>query len=297
MNDTKIAEILKAFEIYDGTYKRTHVDAALELQEEITPHLIDILEKVLADPSLYANNQDYFAHIYAVILLGHFREYRAHRVIVDLFSLPPDLPGRLFGDIITETLPAILFRTCNGSMDMIKSLALNRNADQFCRGSALQALVFAVTDGMIPREEVLAFFGSLFTGNEAAPDSHFWSLLASCVCDLYPEELMSVIEKAYQDELIWPGFIGYESFRNTLKGSKEQALNRVREEIRRYAPDNVHDYMSWWACFKPEKPSISASVPSGAPSRKKPRKKLESSLKARRKRKGKRKASRKKKRR
>lgn len=51
MNDSRITEILKAFELFDGVYKRAEVDAALELQEEITPHLIGVLEEVLLDPS------------------------------------------------------------------------------------------------------------------------------------------------------------------------------------------------------------------------------------------------------
>jgi len=46
MNDN-ILKILTAFEVFDGTYKRDEVDAALALQNEITPHLIAILEKVL----------------------------------------------------------------------------------------------------------------------------------------------------------------------------------------------------------------------------------------------------------
>lgn len=54
MNDSRITEILKAFELFDGVYKRAEVDAALELQEEITPHLIGVLEEVLLDPASYA---------------------------------------------------------------------------------------------------------------------------------------------------------------------------------------------------------------------------------------------------
>lgn len=298
MNDNRIAEILKALEVFDGAYRRAQVDAAVELQEEITPHLIGVLEEVLSDPSTYASNQDDYAYIYALVLLGHFREYRAHRVIVELFSLPPDIPYQLFGHLITETLPIILFRTCNGSMDMIKSLVLNRNADEYCRGSALRAMVFAAADSMTPCEEVLAFFGSLFTGDEAASDSMFWSLLASCVCDLYPAELMDVIEKAFQDGLISPDFIGYESFEHTLIRSKQQALRRVKADIQRESPENVHDYMSWWACFRPEKPSFSTSVPSAVPSRRKPSREPKSSKKAgRKKKRGESKVSRKRRRR
>lgn len=256
MSNATITEILEAFEVFDGTYKRAQVDAALERQAEITPHLIRVLEDVLSNPHVYATNSKYYAHIYALVLLGHFKESRAHPVIVELFSLPPDLPHQLFGDLVTETLPIVLLRTCNGSMDRIKSLALNKQAYDYCRGSALKAMVFAVADGMVPREEVLAFFGSLFTGDEAHPHSSFWSQLAGCVYELYPQELMRVIEKAYQDGLIAPGYIGYADFERALKGSKEQALNRVKEEIRRRSPDNVHDYMSWWACFK-QKPKSS----------------------------------------
>jgi hypothetical protein len=77
-------------------------------------------------------------------------------------------------------------------------------------------MAFAVAGGMIPREKTLAFFGSLFTGKEAAFGSPFWSFLACSVCDLYPEELMGVIEKAYQDGLLSPWVIGLDSFERTL---------------------------------------------------------------------------------
>lgn len=278
MNDSRITEILKAFELFDGVYKRAEVDAALELQEEITPHLIGVLEEVLLDPASYAANQDYYAHIYALILLGHFKEQRAHRAIVELFSLPPDIPYQLFGDLVTETLPIILFRTCGGSMDMIRSLILSKDADEYCRGSAIRAMVFAVAEGITPREDVLALFGSLFTGNEAAPDSAFWSLLASSVCDLYPEKLMEVIKEAFREGLISSWVIGLESFERTLEGSKEQALEQVRAEIRRRSPENVHDYMSWWACFNAQEPSSSSANSSS----KKAVRKSKSSQKARR---------------
>ena len=115
-------------------------------------------------------------------------------------------------------------------------------------------MVFAVADGMTPREEVLALFGSLFTGNEAAPDSAFWSLLASSVCDLYPEELMEVIKEAFREGLISSWVIGIPSFECTLEGNKEQALEQVRAEIRRRSLENVHDYMSWWAKQKAVRP-------------------------------------------
>ncbi len=263
--DTKIAEILQDFEIFDGVYKREHVEAAIELKEEITPHLIEILEDVLADPTKYIDNRDYFAHVYAFILLGHFKEHRAHNLVVDLFSVPEGVIEPLFSDSITVDLPIVLFRTCAGSIELIKSLVLNKEAYDFCRIAALNALVFAAVDGMTPREEVLEFFGSLFTGDETASHSDFWGLLACYVRDLYPEELMDVIAQAYEDGLIAPGLVGYESFEKILAEGKERTLKRTRENMQRQSLDNVHDHMSWWACFQPEKkttPQKSAKIAS-----------------------------------
>lgn len=269
-NDVTVSELLSAFEILDGTYKRDQVNAALELREKTTPHFIDALEIILADPVMYIEDEEYFAHVYAVILLGYFRESRAHRTIIDLFSLPPDMPEQLFGDITTENLPSILFRTCGGSIELIKSLALNQDSDVDCRASALRAMVYAAVDDVAPREEVMDFFGSLFSGSEADPASNFWNLLAGCINDLYPRELMNVIEQAYAGELISPGSIGRSNFKNTLRAGKARARRRVRAEMARRAPDNIHDWMSWWACFQQGQSSSRGAATSLATSRRRP---------------------------
>jgi hypothetical protein len=272
VNDA-IPNILAAFETFDGTYKRAEVDAALALQDEITPHLIEILEKVLEEPVAYAQRPDYFGHIYALQLLGHFREPRAHDVIVELASLPPELPHDLFGDTITEDLAAILFATCGGSVERIKALLLNHQAGEFCRSAAARALVYAAVEGAVPREEILALFGSLFTGDEADPDTDFWAFVASSVCDLYPEELMGVIKKAFEDGLISGWIIDYAFFEETLRRGRERTLREARENLQRYTPANFHDGMAWWACFRREKqvsrPPVSPAKKRSKPTRKK----------------------------
>lgn len=172
VTDVKINEILAALEFNDGIYQREAVDATIALKEEITPHLIDILERVLADPAKYLDEPRYFAHIYAVMLLAHFKEQRAHRLIVDVFSLPEEFVSPLFEDTITEDLPTLLCRTCGGSVAQIKELVLNKEAYDYCRSSALGALNFAVVGGIISREAMLDFYGSLFTSKEAEVAQH-----------------------------------------------------------------------------------------------------------------------------
>ena len=160
-----LTEILDTFKNFDGIYKREQVDAAIELKEEITPYLIEILENALADPDPYIQNENLYDHIYAWMLLGHFRESKAHNVVTDLFSLPKDIHYKLFGDLATSELPTILLRTCGGSIDRIKSMASNKDVDVYCRISALNAMAYAVIEGIASREAVIAFFGTLFTGN------------------------------------------------------------------------------------------------------------------------------------
>jgi hypothetical protein len=247
-----ITEILEAFKLFDGHYKREQIDAAIELKEEISPFLIEILDNVLANPDTYIENDDRYDHIYSLMLLGHFRETKAHDVIIDLFSLPDEIPHELFGDLTTSDLPTILIRTCGGSIERIKSMASNKKADDYCRISALNAMAYAVVEGIASREEVISFFGTLFTGNETDEDSDFWGLLASFVYDLYPEELMDTIEKAYDDNLIASGMIQYEDFNNALKDGKERCLERLKTDLERQSLDNIHDSMSWWACFDEE---------------------------------------------
>ncbi|MGD8975400.1 MAG: DUF1186 domain-containing protein [Desulfobacterales bacterium] len=251
MND-KIIEVLVGLKYFQGVYERDMVNAAIELRDEITPHLIAILENLLSNPSKYIENPDLFDHNYAVMLLGHFGEARAHKTLIDVFSLPNRMSNDLFGDIATEDLPMILLRTCNGSLEHIKAMALNKNADDYCRASALHAMAYATITKIASREEVLAFYGSLFSGQEADNGSELWGLLACLVYELYPKELMDTISRAFEDGLINPGMIDYQSFERALRRDKNSHLEDLRKDFKRRSLDNIHDSMSWWACFNPE---------------------------------------------
>ena len=249
VDELSIPDILAAFSTFDGIYKREHIDAAIMQKQEITPRLIEILENVLADPEKYTENEILYDHIYAVMLLGHFKEPNAHKVIIDLFSLPGDIPDQLFGDICTSNLPVILLNTCGGAVKSIQSMILNREADDYCRVSACQALAYAVVEGYVSREIAVAFFNTLFTGEEADEVSDFWGLIADNVCALYPEESMDVIKQAYEDELIVPGMISLSEFEHALKIGQDQCLEALKMDLEQNRLDDIHASMSWWSCF------------------------------------------------
>ena len=242
-------ETIKDLERYDGAYKREAVDAAIRLKDEISPALIDVLEEIIISPNEYSGRENYFGHIYAVMLLGHFKAVKAHTTIIDLSKLPDNILEDLFGALVFEDLPDILFRTCGGSFDEIKSLISNNIASDRSRYAALKSMVLGVLDGPLDRDETLAFFSSLFTGKEADFPSEFWNFLGRCVYDLYPEELMDTIKKAYAEDLMDSGLIGIQDFELALEQGKEEFLEKYRVEQERTSMDDIHGRMSWWACF------------------------------------------------
>ena len=75
----EIKDILESFEAFDGQYKIEQVSVAIRKRAEITPHLLAILRKTLENAEQYAENKKYYAHIYALFLLAHFKEHEAHQ--------------------------------------------------------------------------------------------------------------------------------------------------------------------------------------------------------------------------
>jgi len=248
----EIEEILAGLQTFDNVYKQDMVNAAIEKQVEITPHLIKILQNVTSNPDEYLENNNLFDHIYAFMLLGHFGETTAHRTIIDLFSLPGEIAHDLFGDIGLDNLPAVLVKTCGGNVDHIREMALNRSVDDYFRVSAFHALTYAVVEDYISREAVLELIGTQFTGDEADETSDFWGLIACFAIDLYPEEIMKTIDRAYEEGLISSGMVGHGAFQHALESGEKRCIDRLHKELARDSLDDLHDCMSWWACFNPE---------------------------------------------
>src|SRR5687767_14441362 len=133
-------EILQALSHKDNNFPREALEQAGAGREEITPHLLKILERVADDPSEFLDLEDY-SYYYAIYLLAQFRETRAYPLIVRIVSLPPDTVDELLGDMITEGLPKILASVCGGDASLITLLAEDASADKFVRGAALHAMI------------------------------------------------------------------------------------------------------------------------------------------------------------
>jgi hypothetical protein len=274
-----IEELLADLDFWTGRTKIELVDEAIERWGGIVPRLLAHLEMVNADPDGYLV-EDHDLLPYALLLLAHFREQRAHPMMLSLFALSGEVLHELLGDIKTTVLPAFLLRTSGGSLDGIRALVLNRSADEFVRWAAMEALCLAVVAGMAERTETIDFLAGLLTGEEDIPGSYFWAGVANSLCDLYPDEVMDVVRTAYDDGLIIPGAITLEDFDRTLALGLEDSLANVRRELAWRVPDNIEQLLALCEAADDGAETIPRTIPQNDKKAKVQRKKKKKMAKA-----------------
>jgi len=181
--------------------------------------------------------------------------------MLSLFSFSGDILHDLLGDIKTTALPVFLLRTSGGSLDCIKALVCDRNADQFVRWAAMEALCLAVVAGMADRREAIDFLAGLLSGDEADPGSYFWAGVANSLCDLYPDQVMDKVRHAYADGLIIPGAITLDDFERTLDLGLEHSLANVQRELAWRVPDDIDKLVALCEAVEDGSDAISTTIP------------------------------------
>lgn len=257
---SRAMELVAAFDVFNGRYRREEMEEAIALREEITPLLIELLDRIAADPTRYAA-EEHHAETYAVALLAHFREKSAHLPIIRAFRIPEEQRDYIWSDMLTETLPALLCRTAGGDYSAIMDIARDRDAYVYLRTAALEAVKLGVACGELPREKGLALFASLFDDTLAEPADYFWSSLVVDLLDIYPGELISEVRGLFEKGFVYDGDVSLWEVEEVITKGKETALNRM-EKIRAWRlPEDVHDYISWFGCFHQEERAVAQPHP------------------------------------
>jgi uncharacterized protein DUF1186/SEC-C motif-containing protein len=258
-----VQEIIEKLEYFEGTFPRRALQEAVAKKEEITPALLEILERAADDVEAVPDR--YMAHIYAMYLLAQFREPRAYPVIVRFFSHPGEAVHDATGDVVTEDLKSILASVSCGDDSLIKQLVENPDVNEYVRMATLDALVCLVAEGEKSREEVLEYFRILFrTGlfhrDRAEEPDLFWAGLVSAANDLYPDEVYEEIKQAFQAGLIDESFIDLKWVDRTLARGKETVLAELQHHRFGLVRD-VIKAIEWWACFRPVQPQPAQAMP------------------------------------
>lgn len=249
MNVEQIDNIFATFDSKPHKYNKAGVDEIVSYRETCTPRLIAILEEVAATPEIY-QNECRMRHLYAAIILGYFKEPQAHVPLIKAFTTNGD--NDFWGDMVTEDLDRLLFQTCNDDFSAIKKLIADKSMDVYVRCAAINALNMAVAKGIVARTDVIALYSSIFRDAENDVSSDLLTILTSAIVDICPKELLSTFRDAYEDGLIWSGYISFEEIKDIAKAGIDESLEKLKKRTEKRIHENIHDYMSWWACFQPK---------------------------------------------
>ena len=147
-----------------GKDRTTHPLEALESADAhrgvLVQPLLQVLERCVTDPDL-ASEAEAQLFCYALYLMAKWRETRAYPLVIRWLSLPDAASTRLSGDVLTQDGARILAAVCDGDLEPIKRLVLNRDADEFSRGVAVAALALLAVWAEVPRDTILDYFAWL----------------------------------------------------------------------------------------------------------------------------------------
>ncbi len=250
----ELKKLIGRLEDYDGIYRKAEIEEAISRKDEITPHLIEILKILLKNP-LYYVNSDYFGHFHALFLLSFFEETKAHRLIVDLMSLPDDLPYSLFDDPILEYGASALIKTSGGDLTLIKELALNKDADEYSRSSAISAINYGVIVGYISRNDALQFFKEFLENRKSETKCLPYHTAIDEMLNLCPDGFFDLIDtccrEGYYEERYSTDY-----FMEAVEKGVDTCLEDLKRTVEYFSINDLHEVMSWWACFQDAEKSL-----------------------------------------
>ncbi|MBE9176138.1 DUF1186 domain-containing protein [Synechocystis salina LEGE 06155] len=251
-----VPEILQAIEYFSPEFPRDALEAASGQKEELTPMLLSKLEgwkgRFLDLPD------NYYLQVYGFFLLAEFREKKAYPLIVDLMIEAGAKADVLFDEFITEHLPGVLASVYDGDLEPLLHL-INTAADEYVRGSGIQALVILYLDGQLSREKLLTILEKMlrhFLQTEDEPDrvrNYLPGLIITECLDIHGIELKDLIDELFDADLVDNFFVNrYEVKEEFSKNTIEQSLASLRERKNHQLIDSTITEMENWFCFKSE---------------------------------------------
>jgi Protein of unknown function (DUF1186)/SEC-C motif len=233
-----------------GKDRITHPLEALESADAhrgvLLQPLLQLLERCVTDPDS-ASETDAQLFCYALYLMAKWRETRAYQLVIRWLSLPDAASTRLSGDVLTQDGARILAAVCDGDLEPIKRLVLNRDADEFSRGVAVAALALLAVWAEVPRDTIVDYFAWLAREGLARQTSYVWGALAAESADIEALAVFPDLRRAYDDGVIDPQVIGRSELDDVEASPRGHHVERMKD---RHPPiDDVAKATSWWARF------------------------------------------------
>ena len=253
-------QILAGLSIERDTQPHLSFAAVERHREQMVEPFLQAIERGLNDPKGTPPG-DALLFSYALAFLAKWREPRAYPLVIRWLSLPEQQAYDIGGDTVTEWGSRLLASVCDGNLEPIKQLILNRDADEFCRAAAVDALAVLAAWGERSLEEVPDYFCWLAREGLEREYSSVWDCLASACADIEAIPVFKELRRAYDEGLIDPGSIGPEELDEVEAGPRGQQIARFRQQNGPFT--DVAKETRWWNSFYQARKAEMAKADSG----------------------------------
>ncbi|HOJ11142.1 MAG TPA: DUF1186 domain-containing protein [Clostridiales bacterium] len=234
----------KGLEYFNKKFPYQELEEAIRRKGEITPILLDALDKLVEHPEIATENSDYMLHIYALHLLAQFKEKKAFPKIISSISLDPDDLDEILDDTITEGLASILYSTFDGQLSLLQSTIENPKINIYARCAALNTYAELYSDKALSKETVISYLKKLIYDEQYNDGSDLATHIQDVVIEKHLFEMIDDIQYLYDEDRIDIGINGkHDDFIDSIF-SYEYSQERVK-----YIDDTIAE-MEWWACFE-----------------------------------------------
>jgi hypothetical protein len=248
------AEILAALASDPTAPPRAALESADGHRSVLVEPLLRAIECGLANPS-GASPEEASVFSYALYLLATWRESRAYPCVVRWLSLPGEAPFEIAGDVVTQDGARMLAAVCDGNLEPIKALVVDRRANEYGRSAGVTALALLAAWAEVPRESIVTTFLWLAREGLEREPSQVWDSLAAESADIEALELFSELRRAYDDGLVDPQSMHPSELDDVEAAPRGLMLEATRE---RYPPiGDVVEATAWWGRFKDARPAVS----------------------------------------
>ena len=137
----------------------------------------------------------------------------------------------------------------DGNLEPIKTLILNRDADEFGRAAGVTALALLAAWAEVPRATIVDHLLWLATEGLEREPSQVWGTLAAESADIEALEVFPELRRAYDEGLIDPSIMHPSELDDVEAAPPGRFLEDTRD---RHPPiQDVAEATEWWADFHP----------------------------------------------
>lgn len=249
----------------DGGVRKLPVEAIREAREHrdlMVPRLIEVIKDTAA-AALAGDAPEGNAHFFAVFLLTEFQAEEAFPAILEVFSLPGELPFDLFNDAVTCTLARILALFAADRPEVLDAMIADRALNEYVRWEAAQTYLYLVRDGRLHRDEAVRRLQRQLRQAVDRSDKPAISGLIGVLDSFAPKEALEEIKEAYRRDLVDCTIVDLE----TVEEGIAEGETRLCQELEWCPATGIEDTIAelqGWASFQ-ERPAIPARPPAPLP--------------------------------